>query len=463
MDYPNPAGLIGTLSLDFADGSHQDFNTDARWQCVMKVSADWAADFSSSEKWVPAMELGGPGAEPWGEFNSGVAPPYVFPRYEAIAEWLENHGTGADFEADRTLRSIHRQVGDCDVYFVANSQTNPIAAPCSFRVSGKVPELWDPGSGTITRQVTFQERAGRIQLPLWLEPSGSVFVVFRPPPHLLARTDREKIVGIKRNGTELLPDKAEMRAALPVTVTAAPNGNLMRVILGEPGQYEITALSGKTRSLEIRTNLPVLELNGPWNVRFQSGRGAPTETVFSKLSDWSQHPNPEIRYFSGIATYQMKFKLAADWLTSGSICRLDLGGVAVIAAVRVNGRTFGSLWSEPYQIDITSGLKRGDNVLEIEVANLWVNRLIGDEDLAEDSERNANGTLKSWPGWLDSPRPSPAGRVTFTSWRLWSKDSPLQPSGLLGPVRLLGLKELLVPFPGESTPGVTRTTKNLLR
>ena len=85
---------------------------------------------------------------------------------------------------------------------------------------------------------------------------------------------------------------------------------------------------------------------------------------------------------------------------------------------------------------VTKALQPGDNTLEVKVVNLWINRLIGDEHLPEDSQRNANGTLKEWPSWLNEGKPNPAGRFTFTSWRLYKKDDPLADSGLLGPVTL---------------------------
>ena len=108
-----------------------------------------------------------------------------------------------------------------------------------------------------------------------------------------------------------------------------------------------------------------------------------------------------------------------------------------MAEVSLNGKSLGTLWKPPYRVDLSGVLKEGENTLEVRVANLWVNRQIGDEQLPEDSDRNPNGTLKSWPTWLAEGKPSPTGRYTFTSWRLWKKDDPLVPSGLLGPVRLI--------------------------
>jgi hypothetical protein len=82
--------------------------------------------------------------------------------------------------------------------------------------------------------------------------------------------------------------------------------------------------------------------------------------------------------------------------------------------------------------------------LEIKVVNLWPNRMIGDEQLPDDSERNPDGTLKTWPTWLESGQKSPTGRYTFTTWRLWKKDSPLQQSGLIGPVKIVPAKEVSI-------------------
>jgi len=105
--------------------------------------------------------------------------------------------------------------------------------------------------------------------------------------------------------------------------------------------------------------------------------------------------------------------------------------------VKLNGKYCGIVWTLPYRVDISHAVREGNNELEIEVVNLWINRMIGDEQLPEDCERNPGGSLKSWPAWLLEGKPSPTGRYTFTTWRLWKKDAPLVPSGLLGPVSIL--------------------------
>ena len=111
--------------------------------------------------------------------------------------------------------------------------------------------------------------------------------------------------------------------------------------------------------------------------------------------------------------------------------------VQVIADVTLNGRPLGVLWKAPYRVDVTDAVRPGSNTLVIDVTNLWINRMIGDEQLPEDSERKPNGTLTRWPRWLVDDKPNPEGRVTFATWRPWRADSPLQPSGLLGPVVLI--------------------------
>ena len=116
-----------------------------------------------------------------------------------------------------------------------------------------------------------------------------------------------------------------------------------------------------------------------------------------------------------------------------------------MAEVKLNGRDLGVLWQPPFRVEVTDVVQLGENQLEVKVVNLWINRLIGDEQLPEDSERNPEGTLKRWPAWVDAGQPSPTGRFTFTSWRLWKKNDALVPSGLLGPVVLQSVPSIPVP------------------
>ena len=205
------------------------------------------------------------------------------------------------------------------------------------------------------------------------------------------------------------------------------------------GTYEIKTADGETRSILTDRILPEEELAGPWELSFTPGWGAPDKVTMDRLISWSKHPDNGVKYFSGTATYRKSFKYPALEKSNGKLKQLiylDLGRVAVMAKVKLNGKDLGILWRPAYLIEVTETLVEGENSLEIEVVNLMINRMIGDEQLAEDSERNPNGTLKNWPQWLADKKPSPTGRFTFTSWRLWPKDSPLRESGLLGPVTL---------------------------
>jgi hypothetical protein len=193
---------------------------------------------------------------------------------------------------------------------------------------------------------------------------------------------------------------------------------------------------GRTQQFNVGPLPKPLEISGPWEVQFAPGWGAPEKATFDTLISWSDHPNPGIKYFSGAATYRKSFGLPSEQLAKDRRLYLDLGRVEVVAEVKLNAHELGILWKPPFRVEITGAAKAGRNVLEIRVTNLWINRQIGDEQLPEDSDRNPNGTLKAWPQWLLEGKSSPTGRYTFTSWRLWKKDDPLAPSGLLGPVTI---------------------------
>ncbi|HVT11803.1 MAG TPA: glycosyl hydrolase [Fimbriimonadaceae bacterium] len=211
-------------------------------------------------------------------------------------------------------------------------------------------------------------------------------------------------------------------------VTAGFDGRF-RLEASEKGSFVARTRSG--RILRTKTGIEkTVEVGGPWNVSFPFGQAR-----FDALESWSESKRAEIRYYSGTAIYRNTF-VARFGRRERQF--LDLGQVDVIARVKLNGHDLGILWRAPYRVEVTGLLKPGENRLEISVTNLWPNRMIGDEFLPEDSDRNPNGTLKSWPAWLLEGRRNPSGRTTFTSWRLWRKTDKLLPSGLLGPVTIRG-------------------------
>ena len=224
-------------------------------------------------------------------------------------------------------------------------------------------------------------------------------------------------------------------AARPVEIHRDADGRLA-VLAWQPGKYELKLASGKTLPVEAPAQLAPAEVGGPWQLAFPPNQGAPAKVTLDKLISWSEHTDPGVKYFSGTATYTRSLNVPAEMLGKDRRLYLDLGDVRVMARVKLNGTDMGILWKPPYRADITAAARPGENALEVQVVNLWPNRMVGDEQLPEDSDRNPNGTLKKWPDWLEQGKPSPTGRFTFTSWRLWKKDSPLLESGLLGPVML---------------------------
>lgn len=169
-------------------------------------------------------------------------------------------------------------------------------------------------------------------------------------------------------------------------------------------------------------------LKGPWKVSFDPQWGGPAETTFEALADWTENDNEGIKYYSGKATYQKTFNLTAR---RGSSLYLELGNVKNMARVTLNGRDLGVVWTAPWHVDITSAVKSKNNRLKIEVINLWPNRLIGDEKKPYDSMIN-----DQWPEWLLKGQPRSSGRYTFTTTQQYKADSPLLPSGLIGPVTI---------------------------
>jgi len=442
---PNPAGMIGAVTVRFRSGTPVIMPTDSSWQAAAKVPDSWTSQLEPTTAWHAARELGPIGMAPWGDIDQALSRSDIFPAVDAVCDVLARMNVPADFRYNSVptadgLRYIHRVIDGTQIYFVANKTADYLHATCHFRVSDKCPELWWPESGRIERAAVFSSAGSVTSLPLDLGPTESVFVVFR---QARAR-GTDHVTRVDYNGQEVLGSIDRAKASATTTKSDAPPITLVldgtgtvRSTVSRPGQYTVHFASGSVRKVSVAELPAPLQVTGPWQVEFMPKWGGPARIVLPKLISWSQHANAGVKYYSGTATYRQTVQLPTELLNPARRLVLDLGRVEVMAQVRLNGKDLGILWKSPYQVDITYAARPGENRLEIAVTNLWPNRMIGDAQLPEDSDRNANGTLKSWPRWLQDDQTSPTGRLTFTSWRLWTKDAPLLDSGLLGPVRVM--------------------------
>lgn len=230
----------------------------------------------------------------------------------------------------------------------------------------------------------------------------------------------------------------DMLVATGIRGPATDGGRLPAVdflngLIWQSGTYRLTTATGRKRDVGVQ--LPAsTPISGPWSVEFDRDSGGPGEVMFERLHDWSSRQEPGIRYYSGMARYRKRFPHERD-RDPGLRVYLDLGRVADLAEVLLNGHDLGVLWAPPYRLDITRYLQPV-NELEVRVINRWVNRLIGDAHQPEDTRYGESGAAETWPDWLLAGQSSPTGRRTFMSQRVWRKEDPLLVAGLLGPVHL---------------------------
>ncbi len=316
---------------------------------------------------------------------------------KTMAEALAQVGILPDFEG--TEDYIHRRDGDTDIYFVAGGGRVDL----TFRVAGKEPEIWDPASGRITPVVRYVKTDdGRVTLPMTLPDSGSLFVVFRNP--------------------QRQPQITMANGPARITIEGR-DGNTAPIRFWRNGRYVFGTSSGKEIGVDVTGVPEPLTLDDSWEVRFAPGWGAPESITFDRLTAWDTHDDPEIKYFSGTATYRKKLELKAGQ-AEGQL-RLGLGNVGCIARVRLNGRDQGVVWTAPWSIDLTGAARPGDNLLEIDVANVWKNRLIGDAGLPEAQRRTKTNVILEQGERTRRYRCSSVNSI-----------DQLTPSGLMGPVQL---------------------------
>jgi hypothetical protein len=232
---------------------------------------------------------------------------------------------------------------------------------------------------------------------------------------------------------------------LPVVTGLGRRDGLTTALAWQSGSYALD------QSPAVAVTVPVPQaIEGPWRVTFEAGRLAPESIELPALQSLHLHADPGVKYFSGTAAYARTLDVPAGWLATDRRVVLDLGRVEVIAEVWLNGKRAGSVWKEPYRLDVTDAVRAGANQLEVRVATLWSNRLIGDEFLPaenrygiRDEQGNDPHGIVELPAWYREGKPKPAGgRVTFSAWNFYDRDEPLVASGLLGPVRLLNPRHI---------------------
>ena len=363
--------------------------------------------------------------------------------FALVTNLLAGMDTPPDFTADGPIRFTHRHDGDAEIYFLANREDRTETANCTFRVSGRQPELFDPMTGETRDLPQFTGQDGRTTVPMRFEPEQSCFVIFRKAiaPQPVAKGDNfPELIGLPAVGASpgrLHINKAvyaaiDGAAEMDVTAMVAAqvhDGRLGLVVTSEQfgrdpayGHYKELRLEYAEAGNNFTTRTPENDwlvrgggqlVTGPWQVSFDPHWGGPAAVTFDSLADWTKRAEPGIKFYSGKAVYRKTISVAPGTITPGGKYYLDLGVVKNLARVRLNGRDLGVVWCYPWRVNISEAIRAGDNQLEIEVANLWPNRLIGDQSLPAEQ------------------------RFTWASVNRYTSHSPLLPSGLLGPVSIL--------------------------
>lgn len=316
----------------------------------------------------------GGGTVYWGGNLSNLPTGVLYPSHRYTAELLAEMDVYEDFKStNNSVRFGHRRTKDKNIYFVANRTDAFQTTDCSFRAKGN-PELWMPTTGETRKITDYSIKNGHTVIPMEFFPYESFFITF------------SKDANDQNNA-------------------AINGGNFQKLI-------------------------PQKTLEGSWQVAFDPKFGGPEQVQFDELTDWTTHKTRGIKFYSGIATYKKTFQM--DEINEGKYF-IDLGEVNDIARIKLNGKDVGVVWCAPWRIEISNVLKKGINELEIEVANRWINRLIGDNQAPDAKVR----TVKFENGLLGGQEFT-TGRYTFTTkeaMKSFNFTAPLS-SGLLGPVAI---------------------------
>ncbi|WP_139959684.1 glycosyl hydrolase [Flavicella sediminum] len=262
-----------------------------------------------------------------------------------------------DLNGQASVLWTHRTMPGMEIYFLTNQSDQVIEFSPSFRVNGMKPQLWDAVSGTMKDLPDFKNVNGRTAVPIKMEALQSWFVVF----------------------------------------TEAEN----------------------TKDVKNQNNFPetkiVQTLENSWKVDFKNKEIGPKTIVdFPSLTDWITSEDDKIKFYSGTAVYTSTFDYSAKDTENDVF--IDLGKVGIMATVKINGKNIGTTWIAPFKLNANNVLKEGENTIEVEVVNVWRNRLTGDRALSKEE------------------------RTTWVIIDSATKAEELITSGLLGPVTIQAAK-----------------------
>jgi hypothetical protein len=301
---------------------------------------------------------------------------------------------------------VHRRTADADIYFIRNTTNMPVVTNVMLRVGGRQPEFFHADTGAIKKSLLFKPTSdGRTLVPLTLEARGSVFVILRGP------SSANYVTSLARNGKLMYDSGKIATGSLPGDFSVEQKNGAVVLSGLTPGVYDLVFSNG-TKATVSAEGRQTMNVAGPWTLSFPGGWGAPSHVEVGRLRSWTEFDDPGIRYFSGRATYRTTLLLTDQQAITASSSVLKLGDVHEVAAVRINGKDAGVVWKAPYALEVGGLLHAGENLIEVDVTNLWPNRLIGD---AQDPN---------------------AKHYTWTNIRKYTKVSPLLPSGMMGPVTL---------------------------
>ncbi len=300
----------------------------------------------------------------------------------------------------------------------------------SFNVTGMIPELWNPENGKVEEIVTYIENDGYTTIPMRLRRNDSMFVVFRKKAKFASVT---KIV---RGGKETFPKRPSGAAELLDKFSFTDDGALnVESFGGDEVYFELS--NGNKMTLNAEKVRESIEPKKPFVVEFQEKYGAPKSAKFDDFISWTKHSDERVKNYSGVGTYKLKFDIPK--LGEDEHAYLDFTKVMELGRVLVNGKLAGTVWKAPYIVDITKFVKEGENLIEVEVGNTWVNRCLYDATLPPEKRITWSNTMK-----FHYPEKGKKPIDIINTDRSW-KQGAIE-SGVIGDVRVVFSKDVPIAF-----------------